>query len=140
MLLAAGEAPRGSRDVLLSCVEQCRRAGIKENVPMLPKTLVGVIASATVALVCGSALAQNQGQSETYTPGYVPGGYSTMPYYGGYGGWGFNNGIGSTAAGSYLGGLASAIRAEGQYNLMSSAAAINLEEAAKRDIENRQRW
>ena len=66
-----------------------------------------------------------------------------MPYYGGYGngGWGFNDwGAGSTPAGSYLTGMANAIRAEGEYNLNTSAAAINLEEAQRRDIENRKLW
>ena len=72
--------------------------------------------------------------------------FGPPPYYGfggfnGGGGWGWgNNGIGSTAAGSYLGGLGEAIRAQGQYNLMSSEAAINLQEAARRDIENREQW
>jgi hypothetical protein len=42
--------------------------------------------------------------------------------------------------GSYMAGMASAIRAQGQYNLDTSGAAINLEEARKRDIENRVRW
>ncbi len=76
-------------------------------------------------------------------PGYVPGGAQAVPYYGGYGGygWGYNDwGAGSTPAGSYLTGMANAIRAEGEYNLNSSAAAINLEEAQKRAIENRTRW
>ena len=70
-------------------------------------------------------------------PGGYVGGVGVMPYYGGfggggYGGWGFNDwGAGSTPAGSYLTGMANAIRAEGEYNLNTSAAAINLEEAAE---------
>jgi hypothetical protein len=73
--------------------------------------------------------------------------YPTRPYYRYYGyggypwGWGWNNpGIGSTAAGSYLGGLGAAIRAQGEYNLMSSQAAINLQEAQKRAMENQVLW
>jgi hypothetical protein len=86
-------------------------------------------------LVASIAMAQGPG-------GYV-GGVGVMPYYGGFGngGWGFNDwGAGSTPAGSYLTGMANAIRAEGEYNLNTSAAAINLEEAQKRDIENRKLW
>ena len=77
-----------------------------------------------------------------YPVGYAPGGAAVAPYYG-IGGWGYgmnNWGAGSTPAGSYLTGAANAIRAEGEYNLLSSGAAINLEEAAKREIENRKRW
>ncbi len=68
-------------------------------------------------------------------------GYYRAPYYG-YGGYGYgaNYGAGSTPAGSYLSGMSQAIRAQGQYNLMTSAAAINLEEAKKREIENRVQW
>jgi hypothetical protein len=76
----------------------------------------------------------------TFYPPYYGGGGG---YYGGWGGWGFGGwgwGAGSTAAGSYLTGLGNAIRAQGQYNLDTSAAAINLAEAAKRDIENQKLW
>ena len=73
--------------------------------------------------------------------------FPAPPYdgFGGYGGgggfgWGFNNGVGSTAAGSYLGGLGMAIRAQGQYNLMTSEAAINLQEADRRAMENQINW
>lgn len=89
-----------------------------------------------VALLFGAA----QMAHAQYVGGYAAG---AQPYYGGNGGygWGWNNwGAGSTVAGSYLEGMGSAIRAEGQYNLNTSAAAINIEEANKRDIENRVRW
>ncbi len=69
--------------------------------------------------------------------------YAPPPYYGygGYGyGWGGYPGAGSTPAGGYLAGMGQAVRAQGQYNLMTSEATVNLEEAAKRDIENRVRW
>lgn len=77
--------------------------------------------------------------------------FGPPPYYGyggawgggggGWGGYGWGGlGAGSTPMGSYLSGMASAIRAQGQYNLMTSEAAINAEEAARRNIENRQRW
>jgi len=96
-------------------------------------------------LSCAGLLVVSVAMAQVPAGGYV-GGVGVVPYYGGYGGgyggygWGGNWGAGSTPAGSYLTGLADAIRAEGDYNLNTSAAAINLEEAEKRDIENRTRW
>lgn len=100
---------------------------------------------AAALLLCGTAVAQQPTAGVTYTPGtfsppYYPGGGG---YYGGGGGgwgWGWGGGVGSTPAGSYLTGLGNAIRAQGQFNLDTSAAAINLEEAQKRAIENRKLW
>jgi hypothetical protein len=46
----------------------------------------------------------------------------------------------STAAEGYARGLGDIISAQGDYNLATSKSAINMEEADKRDIENRQRW
>lgn len=99
-------------------------------------------------LLAGMAVAQQAASTSgaTYQPGtfyrpYYGGGGG---YYGGYGGWGYGGwgfgGVGSTAAGSYLTGMGNAIRAQGQYNLDTSAAAINLEEAQKRSIENQKLW
>jgi hypothetical protein len=51
-------------------------------------------------------------------------------YYGGYGG-------ASTAAGSALNGMGSVISAIGQRNLMNSAAAVNLTQAQRNEIYNR---
>lgn len=95
------------------------------------------------ALLCGSAaLAQ-------ITGGHAPeGGYYQPPAFGYGGGWGggwgggFVDGwgAGSTPMGSYMTGLGNAIRAQGQYNLDTSGAAINVEEARKRAIENDVRW
>ncbi len=105
-----------------------------------PSSLVS--AFAVGLLVASVALAQQR--SETYQPGtfYPP--YGGGGYYGGYGGggwgWGNNLGVGSTAAGSYLTGLGNAIRSQGQYNLDTSAAAINLTEAQRREIENSKLW
>lgn len=75
--------------------------------------------------------------------------FAAPPYYGfsgggmgGFGGgfgWG-NLGAGSTPMGSYLSGMGEAIRAEGQYNLMSSEAAVNLQEARRANIDNSVRW
>ena len=56
------------------------------------------------------------------------------------GGWGGSWGPGSTPMGSYMAGMGEAIRAEGQYNLMSSQAAINLQEAQSQNIDNQLKW
>jgi hypothetical protein len=56
-----------------------------------------------------------------------------------YGGWPGNYG-GGTPAGSALNGMASVISAAGDYNLSTSAAAVNLTEAQKNEIQNRQQW
>jgi len=103
-------------------------------------------------LTTGVLLAQPANNSSssgaTFQPGtfnypyYQPGNMGGGGFGGGFGGWGgFGDmGVGSTVAGSALTGMGNAIRAQGQYNLATSAAAINLEEANKRDIENRERW
>ena len=49
-------------------------------------------------------------------------------------------GRGSTVAGSYMAGMSEAIRAEGQYNLLTSEAAINAQQAASLDIDNQVKW
>jgi hypothetical protein len=104
--------------------------------------------SGLVLIVVISSMAWSQ-QTQPNTSSYTPGGYTPgttfyqQPYYGGgWGGYGFGYGFGAgtTAAGSYMSGMASAIRAQGQYNALSAEAAVNLEEAKKREIENRVRW
>jgi hypothetical protein len=54
--------------------------------------------------------------------------YGGVPYYGGA----------STAAGSAMNGMASVISAKGDYNLSTSAAAVNMTEAERNEIQNRQ--
>lgn len=46
----------------------------------------------------------------------------------------------STPAESYARGMSDVIRSEGAYNLATSEAAINMTEAQRREIENRQQW
>ncbi len=85
------------------------------------------------------ALAQS-GTSDTSGPGghappyqpAVPAPTVVSPYgaYPGYSG-------GETAAGSAMNGMANAISAKGNYNLSTSAAAINMTQAQKNEIENR---
>ena len=64
---------------------------------------------------------------------------NTVVAGGGWGGYGGNYG-GSTAAGSAMNGMASVISAKGDYNLSTSAAAINMTQAQKNEIKNRQQW
>jgi hypothetical protein len=53
--------------------------------------------------------------------------------------WGWGNHT-STVQEGYGRGLGDVISAQGDYNLKTSQAAINAEEATRRDIENRQLW
>ena len=86
-------------------------------------------------ILAGSALALGQGGTgHPYQPA-VPQG-NTVVAGGGYGG----NYGGSTAAGSAMNGMASVISAKGDYNLSTSAAAINMTQAQKNEIQNRQQW
>jgi hypothetical protein len=57
-----------------------------------------------------------------------------------YGGWGWGGTGGGTVAGNALNGMASVISAKGDYNLSTSAAAVNMTQAQKNEIENRQQW
>jgi len=75
-------------------------------------------------------------QTGTSQPEYVPAVPSASSFnsYGGYlGGSG-----GGTVEGSMMHGMASVISAQGDYNLATSAAAVNLTQARKQDIQNRQ--
>src|SRR5262245_66634310 len=57
----------------------------------------------------------------------------------GYGGYGYGYG-GGTAAGNYMYGMSNVIRAEGQYNLLTSMAGVNNEEARSKILDNRWKW
>jgi hypothetical protein len=57
-----------------------------------------------------------------------------------YGGWPGGYSGGTTAAGSAMNGMASVISAQGERNLSNSAAAVNMTQAQKNEIENRQQW
>jgi hypothetical protein len=72
--------------------------------------------------------------SQPYEPAVPP--PSMVGAYGGGGGWG-NRGS-STAAGSAMRGMANVISAKGDYNLATSAAAMNLTQAQSKEIQNRQ--
>lgn len=73
-------------------------------------------------------------QTAPYQPA-VPTG-STVNAYGGY----YGNTGGGTAAGNALNGMASVISAAGDYNLSTSAAAVNMTQAQRNYIENRKLW
>ncbi|MBN1393717.1 MAG: hypothetical protein JW959_01615 [Pirellulales bacterium] len=87
-----------------------------------------------VAVVLAAAMAQAQtsgsGDDSAGEPYYPP------PYYGGYP-YSYHS---STAAEGYARGMGDVIRSWGQYNLATSAAAVNLGEARRRQIENDQLW
>jgi hypothetical protein len=84
--------------------------------------------------VAGTVLAQatSNSNSQPYQP-VVPNA-SSMNSYGGY----YGGGGGGTVEGSWMQGMASVISAQGNYNLATSAAAVNLTQAEKQDIQNRQ--
>jgi hypothetical protein len=103
-----------------------------------------MVIAALLAVFPLLALAQNQPQSgggaqfqrSVESP-------SMVNVYGGGGGYGYGygyNGVGSTAAGSALTGMGNAISAQGDYNLSTSQAAINLSQAESMQIQNQQQY
>ncbi len=90
-------------------------------------TFVGLVIVAATLLAQATSNSNNQ----PYQP-VVP-----NSSFGGLGG--FYGGIpgGGTVAGSWMQGMASVISAQGNYNLATSAAAVNLTQAQKQDIQNR---
>jgi hypothetical protein len=76
----------------------------------------------------------SQSGSQAYVPA-VP----SASMVSGYGWGGYDTGA-STVAGSAMNGMASVISAAGDYNLATSAAAVNLTQAQRNDIQNRQDW
>ncbi len=92
-------------------------------------------------LVVGSASALAWAQSsppsgsQPYQPVVPPPSVSNYGGYPGYSGTG-----GGTVAGSALNGMANVISAKGDYNLATSAAAVNMTQAQRNEIQNRQQW
>jgi hypothetical protein len=82
----------------------------------------------------GSSTAGQTPESAPYSPAVPP---PSMGMYGG-GGYGYGAGAGSTVAGSAMTGMANVVSAMGDYNLSTSAAAVNLTQAEKQEIQNRQ--
>src|SRR4051794_17092669 len=87
---------------------------------------------ATVFSMAAAALAQPSA-SQPYQP-VVPSSSSYNAYGGYYGG----GGGGGTVEGSWMQGMASVVSAQGNANLANSAAIVNLTQAEKQDIQNRQ--
>ena len=80
--------------------------------------------------------ARPSGGGATYRPAVPP--QTTNVYSGG--GWsGYSNGA-STAAGSALNGMSQVISAAGNYNLATSAAAMNMTHVQREEMNNQQQW
>ncbi len=78
----------------------------------------------------------SSGTSQPYQPAVPP-----PSIINGNGGWAGYGGTGaSTAAGSAMNGMASVISAKGNYNLSTSAAAVNMTQAQKQEIQNHQQY
>jgi hypothetical protein len=86
----------------------------------------------TLVIFAATLLAQatSNSNNQPYQP-VVPNSSSFSSYGGYYGGGG------GTVEGSWMQGMASVISAQGNYNLATSAAAVNLTQAQKQDIQNR---
>ena len=94
-------------------------------------TMAAVVTFVCTALdLAGSAA--YQGSVPPYRPVVPPPSLTT------YGGYGYHGGYGTTAAGSAMQGMASVISAQGNYNLATSAAAVNMTQAQRNHIQNRQ--
>jgi hypothetical protein len=94
------------------------------------------VALLTMLVVVSLALGQQQSpQNAPYQPAVPP---PSMGVYGGGYGYGMYGGAGTTAAGSSMTGMANVISAKGDYNLSTSAAAVNMTQAQKNEIQNRQ--
>lgn len=94
---------------------------------------LGVVSVALAAMLCVASMstAQNSpGSGSSYQP-VVPN--AQQVYGGGYGGYESSPG---TVAGSAMQGMASLAQAAGSYNLSTSAAAVNMTQARKQDLEN----
>jgi hypothetical protein len=90
------------------------------------------ILTAIALAVTSAAIAQQGSLSQPYQPSVPVGsGGGSIGIYGGPPG-------GGTVEGSMMQGMASMMSAAGNYNLATSAAAVNMTQAVKQDIVNRQ--
>jgi hypothetical protein len=96
---------------------------------------MGYLVLAAVAAMSGFAQAQAPSSGGSGLTPYVP---PPIPYAGGYGDdWFYGASTPFEGVGR---GIAAVIRAKGQYNLATSAAAVNFSEAYRRSIENAKLW
>jgi hypothetical protein len=94
-----------------------------------------VVALSPICVFAQGGPSKESGSTPPYQPA-VPAGSTNS--YGSYAGWpGYSSGAQSTV-GSALNGMASVISAQGDYNLATSAAAVNLTQAERNAIQNRQ--
>jgi hypothetical protein len=100
----------------------------------MARLLLFLLALTSVSLTLGQ---QQPGApaSQAYQPAVPP---PSVGVYGGGAGYGYYGGAGTTAAGSSMTGMANVISAKGDYNLSTSAAAVNMTQAEKQEIQNRQ--
>jgi hypothetical protein len=87
-----------------------------------------------------TALAATAVMAMAQTGSYYQPAVPAASTFNGYGGFYGGTYGGGTVAGSAMQGMASVISAQGNYNLATSAAAINMTQAQKNDMENRQQW
>ncbi|MGE5191622.1 MAG: hypothetical protein ACM3U2_03915 [Deltaproteobacteria bacterium] len=88
-------------------------------------------------LVTGAMVGFSQPASAQVQP-FVGFGVGFGPGWG-YGGYGYGFG-GGTVESNYLYGMSNVIRAEGEYNALTSAAGVNYEEARGRYLDNQKKW
>jgi hypothetical protein len=100
------------------------------------KRILVILLAAVVGVVILTQSGSSQ-NSQSGSTGYQPAvPVAPQVYGGGGGGWGWGGGGGGTAAGNAMQGMASVVNAAGNYNLSTSAAAINMTQAQKNEIEN----
>jgi hypothetical protein len=87
-------------------------------------------------ILAAAAAASLSARAQTFTSGgsvpYVP---APIPYTGGYSSYSWGSPSSNPIEG-FRRGLAEVIRAQGEYNLATSAAAVNFSEARRREIDN----
>ena len=87
------------------------------------------------AMTFGQSNGAGSSGSAPYQPAVPP----VTTVYGG-GGWGYSGGGAQTAQGAALQGMSQAISAAGQYNLATSAAAINMTQAESNQLRDNVQW
>jgi hypothetical protein len=105
---------------------------MKRVLVILLTAIVGIV------ILAQTGSSQNSQRDSTASPPYQPAVPVAPQVYGGGGGWGWGYGGsgGGTAAGNAMQGMASVVNAAGNYNLSTSAAAINMTQAQKQGIQN----
>jgi hypothetical protein len=100
--------------------------------------LVVAIAGVMSAQIAHSQYSPGGSNQQAYYQPAVPAASVQSAYGSPYGG--YYGGGGATVAGSAMNGMANMMSAAGQRNLSNSAAAVNMTQAQKNEIENRQQY